>query len=151
MINMRNYWGRTGGHSEWGNMRAIAFSEDGGETWSKVKFDAALIEPICQASFIRYTDAYRRDRSRLLFSNPASREHRIAMTVRLSYDEGKTWAVSKMIYPGPSAYSCLAVLPDMSIGCLYERGEEHPYEKITFARFKLEWLTDGKDSVKIRR
>lgn len=148
MLNMRNYWGRTGGHAEWGNMRAIAFSKDGGKTWSSVKFDAMLIEPICQASFIRYTDVHRHDRNRLLFSNPASSERRIMMTVRLSYDEGKTWTVSKVIYPGASAYSCLAVLPDMSIGCLYERGEKHPYEKITFARFTLEWLTDGSDKVK---
>ena len=31
--------------------------------------------------------------------------------------------------------------------CLYERGEEHPYEKITFAQFSLDWLTDGSDQL----
>jgi len=46
---------------------------------------------------------------------------------------------------GPSAYSDLCVLGDMTICCLYERGEEHPYETITLARFGLDWLTDGKD------
>jgi sialidase-1 len=36
-------------------------------------------------------------------------------------------------------------MPDMSIGLLFERGEQGPYERITFARFPLEWLTGGAD------
>jgi hypothetical protein len=32
------------------------------------------------------------------------------------------------------------MLPDKSIGCLYECGRTNPYEKISFARFSLEWL-----------
>ena len=67
------------------------------------------------------------------------------MTVRLSYDEGQTWPVSKSLWSGPSAYSQLLALPDGTIGCLYERGEKSRYERLTFARFNLEWLTDGKD------
>jgi len=69
------------------------------------------------------------------------------MTVRLSYDEGKTWPVSRVLYPGPSAYSCLAVLPDGDIVCLYEAGQEHPYEKIVFARFGLDWLEKETEKV----
>ena len=38
------------------------------------------------------------------------------MTVRVSYDEGKSWPVSKVIHEGPAAYSCLTRLPDGSIG-----------------------------------
>ena len=64
------------------------------------------------------------------------------MTIRLSYDEGKTWPVAKVLYAGSAAYSDLVVLPDGEIGCLYERDD---YRKITFARFTLGWLTDGKD------
>jgi sialidase-1 len=64
------------------------------------------------------------------------------MTIRLSYDEGQTWPVAKVLYDGSAAYSDLAVLPDGTIGCLYERDD---YGKITFARFTLAWLTDGKD------
>ncbi len=70
------------------------------------------------------------------------------MTVRISYDESKTWAVSKILHEGPAAYSCLTILQDMSIACFYERGEENPYEKITFAKFNLEWLTNRKDNLK---
>jgi sialidase-1 len=44
----------------------------------------------------------------------------------------------------------ISVLPDMSIACLFERGDTLASEKITFARFSLEWLTDGQDSIEIK-
>ena len=137
LLNMR---GATGNH------RKIARSTDGGMTWSEMTEDPALIEPRCQGSLIVHTDGLHYPQSRLVFLNPASLE-RNKMTARLSYDEGKTWPISKQLYPGPSAYSSLTVLQDLTIGCLYERGDEGPYEKITFARFNLEWLTDGKDKL----
>ena len=151
LLNMRSYWGRIAKVVERDGKRAVARSSDGGATWGDLHFDDTLIEPVCQASFIRYTFAERHSRSRLLFSNPASKTDRVKMTVRLSYDEGKTWPVSKLLHAGPSAYSSLAVLRDLSVGCLYERNGvtessgESPYETITFARFTLDWLTDGKD------
>jgi len=145
LINMRNYWGRQGGRPDRGSMRALATSKDGGATWSKLSFDPTLIEPICQASLIRHVGHAATDESpsRLLFSNPASRTDRIDLTVRLSYDSGKTWPVSRLLNPGRSAYSNLAILPDRSIGCLYERGKSIPYETITFARFTMDWLLGG--------
>jgi Neuraminidase (sialidase) len=142
LINMRNYWGREGGDEAKGDMRAIAWSEDGGETWSDIEFDETLIEPVCQASFIRYTEG---NNNRVLFSNPASKETRHHMTVRLSYDEGETWPIAAVLNSGPSAYSCLTALPDGDIGCLYEGGIKGRYERITFARCRLEWLTGGRE------
>ncbi len=144
LINMRNYWGRQGGRPDRGSMRALATSQDGGATWSELSFDSTLIEPICQASLIRHTGyAAAESPSRLLFSNPASPTDRIDLTVRLSYDSGKTWPVSRLLNPGRSAYSNLAILPDGSIACLYERGKSIPYETITFARFTMDWLEGG--------
>jgi len=131
--------------------RGVATSRDGGVTWSELKLDPVLIEPVCQASLLRYTLASTGGKNRLLFSNPASapapgqsRGDRVKMTVRLSHDEGRTWPVSKCLHDGPSAYSCLAALPDGDIGCLYEGGKTR-YGEIVFARFSLEWLTDGQD------
>ena len=129
-----------------GNYRKVARSIDGGISWSEVSKDAFLIEPRCQASLLRFTDRLTYVKDRLLFSNPASRQ-RENMTVRLSYDEGKSWPIAKQLHAGPSAYSCLTVLSDMTVGCLYERGQQSPYEKITLARFSLEWLTGGKDKL----
>ena len=118
MANMRSDQGK--------GCRAVATSDDGGRTWSELVHDPQLPEPVCQAAFLRYTD--RRDgyaKDRLLFANPASRK-REALTVRLSYDEGKTWPVARVVHKGPAAYSCLAVLPDGTIGLLYEGGEKNP-------------------------
>jgi hypothetical protein len=137
MMNMRNY-----DRSQ--TTRAIATSTDGGKTWSEVRHDPALVEPICQASFLRFTKRPDDDRNRLLFSNPAhgERGQRRDMTVRVSYDEGRTWPVRRLLWPGPAAYSCLVVLPDGDMGCLFEAGDEHPYERIIFAMFSREWLTN---------
>ena len=107
-------------------------------TFSKPIEDKALIEPVCQASILRIPG----DGDRLLFSNPASSK-RERMTVRLSLDGGKSWAKSRLLFAGPSAYSCLAVLPDGTIACLYERGDKSPYDNITLARFSLKWLMES--------
>lgn len=142
MMNMRN-----ADRSQ--DCRAVATSADGGATWSAVSRDATLVEPICQASLLRYSVEDRDGKNRLLFSNPASNSRRVAMTVRLSYDEGRTWPVARLLHGGPTAYSCLAGLPDRTIGCLYEAGRTNSYETITFARFSLAWLTRGADREKV--
>ena len=130
--NMRSYHGK--------NRRAVATSDDGGQTWSKVTLDETLIEPVCQANVLRHTFPGDTEKSRILFSNPASTA-RVMMTVRTSCDEGQTWPVAKLIHAGSAAYSCMTVLPDKSIGLFYERDG---YKRITFARFDLEWLTPSR-------
>jgi hypothetical protein len=112
--------------------------------------DRGLIEPPAQASLVRLTSSRMADRDRLLFANPAS-TRRERLTVRLSYDEGATWPVSRVVHDGPAAYSSLVVLRDLSIGLLFERGERSPYERISFAHLTLEWLTDGADRPRNRR
>ena len=124
--------------------RTIASSANGGQTWSEAVPDPNLIDPECQASVVRLTEPQGQQPGSILFANPASLK-RERMTVRISHDEGKTWAVARMLNPGPSGYSDLAVLRDRTIGCLYERGEKRVYERLTFARFNLAWLTEGKD------
>jgi sialidase-1 len=122
--------------------RGVCISDDGGITFSKLRRDKELLEPICQASIIRYTwrdsDGHL---SRILFSNPSSIK-RQNMAVRMSYNEGGNWIVAKVVHEGPSAYSCLVILPDRTIGLLYECGDKDRYERIDFAHFKLEWLNE---------
>jgi sialidase-1 len=144
LMNMRNSGSAN-------TTRAIASSADGGITWSAITHDSALIEPVCQASFLRYTRAAEYGRNRLVFSNPGSTSSRVNLTVRLSYDEGQTWPIARTLHAAATAYSCLAVLPDLTLGCLYEAGLSNPYETITFARFSLAWLTGGADRSNRRR
>ena len=129
-----------------GEGSALYKTIDGGETWYKEYDDERLPEPGCQASILRYSTESDGGKNRLLFSNPPNPGpwiDRTKLTVKLSYDEGQTWPVSRRIYDGPTAYSCLTVLADGTIGLLYETGSAHPYEKITFAQFNLEWLTSS--------
>ena len=56
------------------------------------------------------------------------------MTIRMSYDEGKTWPRSKEIYDGGSAYSNLIKLSDESVGLLYEKDG---YAKVVFVTIPL--------------
>jgi sialidase-1 len=144
-INMRNYWAREGGQPEKGQKRAVAISHDGGATWQDLRFDATLIEPLCQASLLALPAAEGDRGTRLLFSNPASRTSRDHLTVRLSLDEGRTWSAARVLHEGPAAYSCLTLLADGSLGCLYEAGERHAYEQIVFDRFPLSWLSEKCD------
>lgn len=129
MLNMRN-------HGEI-RQRSIAYSHDDGNTWTKAVPAPALIDPICQASLVRIGAG-----NTLLFSNPASAVRRERLTLRMSLDGGRTWVASRVLYPGPSAYSSLACLADGTIGCLYERGIGNENETIAFARFSLEWVSE---------
>lgn len=115
-------------------------------TYAPTRFDAALVCPAVQASIIRYSASQETrygEKSRLLFANPDHPNARYNLTVRLSYDEGQTWPVSKVVDPGPAAYSDLVIQEDGQIGVLYERGNQGG---IAYTRFTLAWLTDGADS-----
>lgn len=122
-------------------VRKTCLSDDGGVTWSEVEDMPDLADPGCMASVIRYTDPADGGRSRLLYSGPQSTKRENG-TVLLSYDEGKTWPVKRVLCEGAFAYSCLTALSAGSIGCLYEADG---MSKIVFARFTLDWLTEGQD------
>jgi len=147
IINMRNYWARDGKQKDKGGKRVIATSDDGGATWSDIWFDDALLSPVCQAGLFRYSwpgdDGASGDtRSVLMYTGPASRSKRHKLTIRLSYDEGKTWPASRLVYEGGSAYSSPAVMPDGKVGILFE---PDGYKRITLVTFPLSWVTAGSE------
>jgi sialidase-1 len=142
--------------------RLIAYSKDGATGWSEPTFHDELYDPICFASMRRHSSAKDGGKSRILFANPDSEafpevvlkwgaRQRRNLTMRLSYDEGNTWPVSKVIEKDRSGYSDVAVAPDGTIYCMFERGGlsdklgAFAPSKISVARFNLAWLTDGAD------
>lgn len=139
--------------------RIVTTSKDGATGWSTPKFDEALLEPICMGGIVRYSLEKDGSRNRILFSNPdnlsradgkeeaGKNRDRKNVSVKVSYDEGQSWAVNKAIEPGPSMYSDIAVTKSGTILCFYGRGEKPGFagESLRVARFNLEWLTDGKD------
>lgn len=137
MINSRVNTGE--GH------RYVHISKDKGKTWG-TRPEKKLVDPGNNASIVRYTsveDGYHKNR--LLFSNSNSKQHRENLTVRISYDEGKTWSEGKAIYTGGSAYSSMTILENGEIGVFFEKDG---YKENSFVSFSLAWLTDGKDNYK---
>jgi len=127
--------------------RRIAYSHDGGESWSALKTEKQLVDSSCNASIIRYSDPLDGERRRILFSNPASQRRRENGKVRLSYDDGKNWPVDKVIHREGFGYSSMVRLPDGNIGMIFERDriQRSIWTAVTFVKFSMEWLTDGKD------
>ena len=131
MLNSRK-WGGTA-------FRKTAVSRDGGTTWSAIEQDKILNDPGCMASLFRYSFTTPTDQSRLLYSGPDSTKRENG-AVRISYDEGKTWPVKRVLFPGSFAYSVLTRFADGTIGCLYETDDAN---RLVFARFDLAWLSGG--------
>jgi hypothetical protein len=91
-----------------------------GMTWTDVQEDPTLTDSSCEGSVLVYSGLKPGEKSIWAFTNPPGPGRR-ELTIRLSYDEGKTWPVKKVIEPGSSEYSNLTRLPDGAIGLLYER------------------------------
>ncbi|MDB6040067.1 MAG: hypothetical protein JWM99_3908 [Verrucomicrobiales bacterium] len=134
MLNARNERGD--------KYRKTSVSTDCGETWSPTQLDKTLIEPGCQAGLLQleYGSAYPGDF--FIFCNPASQTQRTNGTIRLSFDQGETWPIAKVLYPGSFSYSCLTPISGNVVGCLFERDG---MKKISFARFSVEWIRGRAD------
>lgn len=115
--------------------RRIAFSDDGGESWTGWRDEPQLQDPANNGAIIRYDERDRGSRSHwLLLSNTDHRKERRNVTVKLSCDDGATWPFRTVVDSGPSAYSTIARLADGMLGVLYEQG---PYQKIIFVRMPM--------------
>jgi sialidase-1 len=157
MLNIRNESRR--------HRRLVSVSKDGVGGWSQPEFHEELFEPVCMASFLRVPAELSGGRDCLLFANPLSEEgsgqrgpnyqfgfakslDRKNVTLRASFDEGRTWPALRTLEPGISGYSDLAVGPDGTIYCFYERGGVNNVmwdtKHLCVARFPLRWLT-GKE------
>ncbi|MEY3607904.1 MAG: hypothetical protein RLZZ447_692 [Verrucomicrobiota bacterium] len=135
------------------NRRAVVYSRDGATGWTKPEFIEELLEPGCMAGLVSHPGLPGANHPLLLHSSPhtTQREHRERknVSIYLSQDDGRTWPVRKLLQPGPSAYSDLAVLPDGTVLCFYESGKpgetrrngDWAYATLTLARFNLEWIT----------
>lgn len=110
-------------------LRKVAFSADGGGTWSRLADVPDLPDPTCMASVLRSGE-------RLYYSGPFG-PARTNGTVAVSADLGKTWPVRRTLFAGAFAYSVLTELPDGTLGCLFETDGAN---RIVFARFTREWL-----------
>ena len=122
--------------------RHFARSIDYGETFSEHGQHEEVPDANLHAGLVRYREGEEVGDDILLFSNPSPAKD---MTIRMSRDEGRSWDISRRVERALSRYSDLAVTADGTILCLYTNGVVRDREKISVARFNLEWLADASD------
>ncbi|MEV4260022.1 sialidase family protein [Kribbella sp. NPDC049584] len=123
-----------------GASRMAAVSNDGGQTFAApFATISGLTTPVVQGSLQRLRATDQGDKyNRILFAAPADPDRRRYMTIRSSFDEGKTWqtvAQGTRITSDWSGYSDMAILDTGEIGLLYEGGTVDARDQIRFARF----------------
>jgi len=123
ILNMRNYARKDS------QVRQVAISKDGGESWMEQRFDQQLPEPRCQGALLRVDKG---SQMLLLFTNPSDEKSRINMTLSISKDNGAEWYKKIPIYKSHSAYSDLVELNDGSIFVFFEAGYQNAYEGIHY-------------------
>lgn len=121
--------------------RRYSISKDRGMSWSPYEKWSDIPHSGCNGDMIRYRVAGCRPKDILLQSFPGDSLLRKDLRVALSVDEGKTWPISRAIFPEgtETGYSSLAILKNGMIGLLTEIGDG---EEIDFCTFSLEWLDD---------
>jgi len=133
MMNSRNQKGDV-------RARIVSISSNGGATWDTSYFDQTLIDPVNQGSIL--TIGKKHGKNIVAFCNAADTKRRDNLTLRISYDDGKTWGKSIVIDKSAdgskgdfTAYSDLVKLSKNKIGVLYER---NGYKEIVFTVIK--WM-----------
>jgi sialidase-1 len=125
-----------------GGDRLMAWSSDGGEHWTKPTplFSSTRVAEAIE----RYTRAGENDaqRNRLLHTIPAggSLGPRSNLEIRISYDEGVSFGISRTVYSGYAAYSDLINIDSDRVGILWERGDTSGYQFITFTLINRAFL-----------
>ncbi len=126
MLNARNQKGDV-------LARIVAVSSSGGMKWDTTFFDKNLPDPVCEGSII--TIGKNGKHNILAFSNAADTKERDNLTLRISFDDGKTWAKSYLVDKAGNgeedytAYSDLVQTGKEDIGVLYEL---NGYKSIVF-------------------
>ena len=133
---------------EKGPWRGRSISGDGGETWSELVNSQKVSRCACAIERLTLKSAGD-DRNRILWTGPKG-PGRITLVARLSYDEGESYPVEKVLYQPPAAYSDLVVLKDGTAGCLWERAQNpevgNKIDNICFTRFGLSHLEPQSES-----
>ncbi|XP_046874657.1 sialidase-1 isoform X2 [Hypomesus transpacificus] len=119
--------------------RVVVRSLDGGESLplEELIFDSTLVDPAVAAGALQKEGV-------LYFTNPASSQQRVNLTLRWSLTNGTSWEKNAVqIWAGPSGYSSMTSLgsdyPEdrKYIFVIYEKGHKDYDETISFAKIHL--------------
>lgn len=118
---------------------AATVSTDGGETWGDVYFAREITEIFCQPNAVPWPTEDCPER--VIFANASQmRPYRGRGVLRLSEEGGRTWIASRTFNPAHYVYQCMTILPDGTLGLLWEREMQGLY----FTRIPLEWIKAAK-------
>ena len=108
--------------------RLLAYSSDGGETFTAGVSCTELVDPRCEGSL---TSTVKNGKQVLLHCNCASTD-RTHLTVKASLDGGNKWSAGYTVWAGYAAYSDMVMLDDNTVGVFYENGDTGSYARISF-------------------
>ena len=128
-----------------GGVRKVAWSTDGGVSYSAPRPEPALVDPANNGSIIRFDLEAPPEAPQaqwLLFSNTEHPSRRRNLTIKLSCDSGRSWPIRRVVEAGAAAYSTLTPLGQERFGLLYEVAHETTgrVQAIRFMRFDRTWL-----------
>jgi sialidase-1 len=135
MMNSRNQKGQP-------RRRIVSVSHNGGETWDSSWYDYALPDPVNEGSLL--TIGKKGGHAVLAFCNTADTSKRDNLTLRISYDDGRSWPQQFVVDRSPggavhgyTGYSDLVRMGRRKIGVLYEKEE---YSQIVFTVIGFSYL-----------
>lgn len=117
MMNIRNEAPRP-------RERIVAISSDGGAHWDATYYDPALPDPAAEGSLLALGRAVD-GKAILAFCNDADATRRTHLSLRISFDGGRTWRERHVVdaRSAHTGYSDIVELGPGTIGVLYERDD----------------------------
>ena len=119
--------------------RALTYSSSGYSGWSRLAARSDMPDPCCFGSIAKYDGLD--GKYALLAVNCADEHDRVKVTVRVSFDDGKTWSIKRTVDAERGGYCDIAVDEKTeSVYVLYE--DKGGSAGIYLARMNAQWLIE---------
>lgn len=118
--------------------RGFNTSTDGGMTWGTQTTNADINGNACNADILYYNN-------KVLLHSYVNNGSRKNVTVKASFDNGKTWGHPVVICAPSSCYSTMDITKDGDIAIFYEDNACTQGYALNYAVFPIDWIVPGGD------
>lgn len=118
--------------------RGFNTSTDGGMTWGTQTTNADINGNPCNADILYYNN-------KVLLHSYINNGSRKNVTVKASFDNGKTWGHPVVICAPSSCYSTMDITKDGDIAIFYEDNACTQGYALNYAVFPIDWIVPGGD------
>lgn len=124
--------------------RLLAYSEDGGESFSPLVVQKDLPDSGAMGSVVRWQDPKLGNVLLHSLSTTRINGRRSRGSVYMSTNEGHSWPAHRVYHPGSFDYSSIALLPNGGIGILgeFDWGVDGKFNEVRFLRIDPQWLLE---------